>query len=566
MNQPDAEPGDTRSQKRPLLRWPLILLALLALLYHAETTSSLALGPRFSQEFHLTNVQVALATNAAILFSSLLAIPLALAVDAYQRVRIPLLAVGALVWGGLTGLRGLANGFLGLLSLSALSGVGLASSTAPSSDLLCDLIPPKRRSQALGILGAGQALGVLLGFLVPGILTRFLNWRYLYVGFAACGLILMLPLLRLREPPPGPIDEALLRRPARSWWRNVRAGTFHILHNRGALVGIAGFAAQSFGIGGIATFLPIFLVRSYASSDANADSLVSGVVVALLFGTTLGGFVDARLARRYGVGSHTLVAGGATVVLGFLFGLAVVLPTLLLFLVLSVASGLLLGITTAPLLALIGDLVVGGHRSYAYALQVAIGALCQALGGVVVGELADQFHSLRLALLLFSVVVIAVGGWLAAQTQRIVRNQEATPPVVPIKAFPHPLPLPQPLPAVSQEPPVGAPGPFAVPPPLLPPEQFSPTTLSQRSWTLDGWGGEDAEALETAAQALGSDVSVWFFSPGGFRILVHPKRSSPGWLYSHLLPGFGVSSIQVPSRITGILLALRECYGPPQSP
>lgn len=523
-----SSPTTSQAEKLPLLRWPLALFSLIALLYHTEATSSLALGPLFHQDFHLTDMQVALTTNAGVLFGALVAVPLALFADTHRQARLPFLALGMLVWGGITGLRGTAQDFYTLLLLSAPSGIGLASSAAPSSDLMCDMYPSALRSQALGILSAGQALGTLLGFLLPATLTRFLNWRLLFFLFAACALLLFLPLARLRLTQP----VASPQPPPLAWWRSLREGTQHILHSRGVRVGISGYSAQAFSIGGIATFLPLFLVRYYASSPANADSLVAVVIVALLLGTVAGGFVDAALGRRFGVGSHTLVAGGATLLLGLFFGVALLLPSLLLFVLLSVASGLLLGITTAPLLALIGTVVEARHRNYAYALQMALAALGQVLGALVVGELADQVHNLQLALLLFSGVVLLVGGWIASQSRSLARSQEKISLALPLE----PDVIEQQLMVVS-----------LTPPALL-------VSGHRRDMQSEDW----IQAIEAAAARLGENASVSFLSAQGFRIFVHPHPIQPDWILSHLVPGFGMNSIRVPSRRAGIRLALRD--------
>lgn len=532
-----------RTTVHSLFHWPLLLLALLLLLYHTEVTSSLALGPLFGQDFALTDIQIALVTNAPVLFSAFFAVPIAGWADTTRRLRVPLLVTGLLVWAVVTGLRGTAANFWMLLGFCIASGIGLASSAAPASSFLYDLYPARWRSQALGILSAGQALGTFAGFLLPGILTRFLSWRLLYGAFAIGALLLFLPLLRLREP----LQEAAALLPGRSWLATLRAGSRAIRDSKGTTIGIGGFAAQSFGIGGIATFLPIFFVRYYARSSADADTLVAIVIVALVFGSVLGGVVDAKVARHYGVGSHTLVAGGATLVLGLLFGLGVILSSFVLFLLLSVVSGLLLGITTAPLLALIGDMVEAQHRNFAYALQVALAALSQLLGGLVVGSLADLLQNLRLALCLFAGLILLVGWWIAAQ--RLPRQSDS-----PTRELPRASGVLSPL----------SPSVWLAP--------ASSLTLSvvdaaagQTGKTIAvahlGLGEDQGQALEAAAQALGADTAIWFDSPYGYRILVHPRQTS-GWLISHLLPLVGIWSIPIPNRLAGIRLALPAIFDP----
>ncbi|GAA0922105.1 MFS transporter [Streptomyces thermoalcalitolerans] len=96
--------------------------------------------------------------------------------------------------GMLYGARALQGVFAAVLAPSALS---LLSTTFPD---------PKERGKAFGVYGALAGSGSAIGFIVGGVLTEFLNWRwclYVNVPIAAVTVLGALTLLRDRPGNPG---------------------------------------------------------------------------------------------------------------------------------------------------------------------------------------------------------------------------------------------------------------------------------------------------------------------------------------------------------------------------
>lgn len=72
---------------------------------------------------------------------------------------------------------------------------------------------------------------------------------------------------------------------------------------------------------------------------------------------------------------------------------------------------------------------------------------------------------------------------------------------------------------------------------------------------------QQAQAIEAWAQKRGPDAIVWFRSPMGGQILIHPDHNHrSSWLSTRILPVWGTAflDIPIPSRVDGIRMALTE--------
>lgn len=128
------------------------------------------------------------------------------------RGRVPVLlgslvvfAVGSLVTAAGYDLQTIVVGRL-------LQGVGGGGLVPPTLALVADLWPPKRRGLPLGVVGAVQELGSVLGPLYGAVVLAFGSWRDIFWLNAAVGLLLAALMLRLRDAAPGPVTAASARR------------------------------------------------------------------------------------------------------------------------------------------------------------------------------------------------------------------------------------------------------------------------------------------------------------------------------------------------------------------
>jgi len=107
-----------------------------------------------------------------------------------------LMAVGIMVWAVATLLMGLAGGFVSLLVLRIMLGVGESISFPGSSKIIARHVPAEGRGMANAAVAAGIALGPAAGTLAGGIILGSLGWRWIFFAFGIVTLFWLLPWQR----------------------------------------------------------------------------------------------------------------------------------------------------------------------------------------------------------------------------------------------------------------------------------------------------------------------------------------------------------------------------------
>lgn len=203
-----AEPGDTGTVR--LASRTLLGLAAVAIAFAAADTYVvvLALPDMMSASgLDVDELQRAAPIVSGFLLGYVGVLPLIGRISDL-RGRVPVLlgslvvfAVGSLVTAAAYDLETIVAGRL-------LQGVGGGGLIPPTLALVADLWPPKRRGLPLGVVGAVQELGSVLGPLYGAVVLAFGSWRDIFWLNAAVGLLLAAMMLRLRDAAPASEDGA----------------------------------------------------------------------------------------------------------------------------------------------------------------------------------------------------------------------------------------------------------------------------------------------------------------------------------------------------------------------
>lgn len=113
-----------------------------------------------------------------------------------------LMAFGILLWAGSTLLMGIAGGFLSLLVLRIMLGVGESISFPGSSKIIARHVPPERRGLANASVAAGIAIGPAVGTLIGGLILANWGWRAIFFAFGVATLLWLLPWKRVVDELP----------------------------------------------------------------------------------------------------------------------------------------------------------------------------------------------------------------------------------------------------------------------------------------------------------------------------------------------------------------------------
>ena len=230
----------------------------------------------------LTDFQMSLTQGLAVSIPiALLAIPLGRLVDRANRVRL-LFALAA-TWTAGTVLTALADGFAQLFVARMLAGIGMMCSLPVAISIAADLSPPDRRGLVMLILSIGKIIGVAAAFAAGGALLAQSGWRDATWAFAIASVVLMLPMLFLREPARHELGDAAgapLGVALRAIWQ--RRALLAPLFLGQVTVVMADAAA--------AVWAAPVLVRDYGQQPAQFGAWLGGIVLLSgLLGSIIGG-------------------------------------------------------------------------------------------------------------------------------------------------------------------------------------------------------------------------------------------------------------------------------------
>lgn len=168
----------------------LITLLLVSIVSQIDRVLPFILAESIKADLQLSDTQIGLVTGVAFtLCYSLAALPLARMSDKGLARKILLWCV--FFWSIMTGLGGLALGFI-TLTLSRIGvALGEAGGTPASHAIIAQRIPEDFRGRAIAIFSMGIPLGTMIGFGVGGWASDNIGWRNALFVAGILGLVLV---------------------------------------------------------------------------------------------------------------------------------------------------------------------------------------------------------------------------------------------------------------------------------------------------------------------------------------------------------------------------------------
>ena len=324
------------------------------------------------------------------------------------------IALGVFIWSLATVLSGFARSYPQLLGARALVGIGEAAYVAIAPALLADCFPVSARGRVYSVLNMAIPVGAALGYILGGLIGQHYGWRAAFFLCGAPGALLAAAVLAIPDPPRGVQEGAPPSAPSAERG-SAFAGYLSLMRRAPYMLVVLGYAAYTFGLGGLGFWMPVFLerVRGVAAQVATRD-FGEVVVVTGIVGTLVGGWLGDYCLKRSRQG-YLWFAAIVTLAAVPCACVALTAPEPRVYYPAIIAAELLLFMSTGPINAAIANIVSPLERASAMALCM---FLIHLLGDVpsppLIGHLSDA-SSLGRAVLVVP-VAIAAGGlvWLAS--------------------------------------------------------------------------------------------------------------------------------------------------------
>lgn len=241
---------------------------------------------------------------------------------------------------GAAGFMLFASGLASALFFQFLIGAGLGGSYMPGLKMLVDQLEGPVQSRSVAFYTSSFGIGSTLSILICGLIGAKYGWQAAF-AYGAAGPVIAAALVSLLMPR-GRTRAASQSAPALLDFRPV-------LRNRKTLPYIIGYSAHNYELFGQRSWMVAFLVFTASLQPADAPMLVGAATLAALI-NLLGPVMSIsgnELAIRFGRTRVIFTFMTASGCLACVLGYTAALPWVLVFLIMCVHYGLMLGDSAA---------------------------------------------------------------------------------------------------------------------------------------------------------------------------------------------------------------------------
>lgn len=390
---PGNTPATAETQaSRRYSRYVLFILFLICFFNYADRFVIVAVAAPIRAELGLNDFQLGLLQGLSFaLLYSVLGIPFARLAEHYSRVKI--LSVATAAWSVMTVVCGFATNFVQMLMARVGVGVGEAGFMGPASSLIGDYFPPRKRAMAVSIMMLGVPFGGAVGAIAGGWIGQELGWRWAFFIIGSPGVLVgLLIWMTLREPLRG-----LFEKTKEQSVQSLRQLAAALARNRAFCHAMAGGTLAGIGLHGIGGFLPIYFMRAYDLSLAQAG-VTHGLVtlVSVGGGLLLGGGLADRGGRK-DLRWYAWIPAIGTILAAPLYYFAFTAPEFSFAVPLFVVAGTCLLLHYGPGMAFVQNLATARTRASTIAIyQLVVNGISLGLGPVLIGAFSDWFTGTQL--------------------------------------------------------------------------------------------------------------------------------------------------------------------------
>jgi len=177
----------------PAMNRVVFLLSLSVLINYIDRSNLSIAAPLVQEELHLSNTQLGTLLGAFFWAYALLQIPAGWLVDHFDVKWV--FAGGFFLWSLATGVTGILHGFIALIVVRVILGVGESVTFPSMSKILSTYFTEARRGFPNAALMVGMSLGPALGILLGGTVIGRFGWRPFFLVLGLGALLWLLPWL-----------------------------------------------------------------------------------------------------------------------------------------------------------------------------------------------------------------------------------------------------------------------------------------------------------------------------------------------------------------------------------
>jgi len=276
-------------------------LAMMAVAFLDRVCISTA-APAIKQDLGLGDAQMGYVFSAFTLAYALFEVPSGWLADRYgARWMLTRIVVW---WSLLTAATGFATGFVSLVVLRLLFGMGEAGALPSTARAFAHWLPARERGRAFGLTIMAGALGGAVTQPIVVLLLERMSWRAAFPIFGAVGLVWAAAWFRwFRDDPRDhpAVNEAELRLIGSAQpTHHPRVPWGALLRHRGMVALCLMYFCAIYGWYFYLTWLPTYLLRARGFDLHAVGWLAALPMLGIAGGVLLGGWLSDGLARRFG--------------------------------------------------------------------------------------------------------------------------------------------------------------------------------------------------------------------------------------------------------------------------